>query len=95
MNLKLKSIKTYLLQGQFDLEDTYEAIIDNKKFEKWKEDNDVDMTLEELLSTEEEINFKKTYYGGSIKFKLIENNVLVDNYDGSEKELLQETFEIL
>lgn len=92
--MKIKHIKTYLFTGQIDIVDKYEIIVDKEKLKKYKDENDITLSLEELIDDIGDINFNRKYYGDSISFKLITSNELIDNYDNSEKELLEETIEI-
>ena len=93
--MKIKHIKTYLFTGQIDIIDKYEVIVDKEKLKKYKEDNDISLSLEELIDDIPGIDFGKKYYNNSISFKLVSANEFVDDYGNSDKELLDETIEII
>lgn len=93
--MKIKHIKTYLIQGQIDSTDTYEVIVDKGKLKQYKIDNDITMSLQEMLEDESSLKFKKSYFNNSVSFKLIKANEFDDNYDNNDKELLSENIEII
>lgn len=93
--MKIKYTKTYLMQGQIDVTDTYEIIVDKDKLKEYKEENDISMPLKEMLEDDSPIKFNKKYYGDSVSFKLLSANKMNDDYDNNSKELLEESFEII
>lgn len=93
--MKIKYIKTYLMQGQIDITDVYEVIVDKDKLKKYKEENDIILPLQEMLKDEKPLNFSKKYFNNSVSFKLVTANKFNDDYDYNSKELLEEDIEFV
>jgi len=93
--MKVKYIKTYLIQGQIDITDTYEVIVDKDKLKKYKEENDITDTLQQMLQDDAPLEFNKKYYNNSVSFKLVSANKINDDYYGNSKELLNENIQII
>lgn len=93
--MKVKYIKTYLMQGQIDITDTYEVIVDKDKLKQYKEENDIDDSLQEMLEDLKPFNFNKKYFNGSVSFKLVTANKFSDDYGNNDKELLEESIEFV
>ena len=93
--MKVKYIKTYLMQGQIDITDTYEVIVDKDKLKQYKEENDIDDSLQEMLEDLKPFSFNKKYFNGSVSFKLVTANKFSDDYGNNDKELLEESIEFV
>ena len=92
---KIKYTKTYMINGQIDIIDEYEIIVDKKRFDKYCEDNDIDESLASLLQDLQPINFTKSYFNKSVSFKAVKLNIIDDNYGNTNKELIDEEIKIL